>query len=116
MSQIHLIAKMSIQNGKSEEFKNIAKKCIAAVADVEKGKTCSQYDWYFNADGSVCHIMETYADSAAVMVHLGNVGELLGQLLQISSLTGDIYGNLSEEVQNALSGLDIKSYTFFEGA
>jgi len=48
---------MSIQDGKTKEFKNIAKKCIAAVLTKEKGKTCSRYDWYFNAEGSECHIL-----------------------------------------------------------
>jgi len=116
MSTIHLTAKFAIQEGKTETFKNIAKQCIKVVKENEKGKTCSQYDWYFNANASECHVLETYADSNAVMTHMGNVGELLGQLLQISTLTGEIYGNLSEEVQNAISGLDVMSYTFYEGA
>ena len=116
MKQIHLTAKFHIQEGKTENFKSIAEQCVAVVQEREKGKTCSQYDWYFNADGNECHVLESYTDSSAFMLHMGNVGELLGQLLQISTLTGDIYGNLSEEVQNAISGLDVKIYTFFEGA
>ncbi|MBT3383191.1 MAG: hypothetical protein HN778_14175 [Prolixibacteraceae bacterium] len=115
MRQIHLTAKFHIQEGETEKFKSIAEQCVAVVQEKEKGKTCSQYDWYFNTDGSKCHVLESYADSAALMIHMGNVGELLGQLLQISTLTGDIYGNLSEEVQNSLQGLDVKSYSYFLG-
>ena len=116
MNEIRLTAKFTIQNGKSEEFKSIASKCVVAVRENEKGKSCSQYDWFFSADGKICHVLETYANSDAVIAHMANVGELLGQLLQISSLSGDIYGELSDELQEAFKGLDIKLFTFYQGA
>ena len=115
MSNIQLTAKLAIQDGKLEEFKNLASQCIALVKENEKGKTCSQYDWFFSADEKECHVRETYIDSNAVLAHMGNVGEKLGQLLQISSLSGEIYGDLSEEVESAITPLGIKTYSFYSG-
>ena len=116
MEQIQLTAKLAISDGKIEEFKNLASQCVAAVTKNEKGKGSLQYNWFFSSDEKECHVMETYVNSDAFLAHMGNVGELLGQLLQISTLSGEIYGNLSEEVQGAISGLDIESYSFFIGS
>ena len=116
MDKINLVAKFAIQEGKKAEFKSIAEQCIKAVKKNELGITCSQYNWFFNANENECHVLETYANSDAVMIHMGNVGELLGKLLQISSLQGNIYGDLSEELQSAFNGLDVKKYSFFGGA
>ncbi|WP_346860499.1 hypothetical protein [uncultured Draconibacterium sp.] len=113
MKQIHLTAKFNINDGKIEEFKSIASKCVAAVSKNEKGKGSLQYEWFFSKDDKECHVLETYLNSEAFMGHMGNVGELLGQLLQISTLSGDIYGDVSDEVKSALNGLDVKSYSFF---
>ena len=42
-----------------------------------------QYDWFFNQDESKCVVRETYADSDAVLTHLGLIGDLLGRIIEL---------------------------------
>ncbi len=88
MKKIQITAKFKIHKGKLEEFKKIAAECVAKVKEHEEGKGALQYDWFFSPDNSECVVRETYTDSNAVLAHMGNVGEQLGQLLacQISNL------------------------------
>jgi len=115
MKEIQITAKFKIQKGKVDEFKKIASACVLAVAKNEKGKGALQYDWFFSPDNSVCIVRETYTDSNAVLAHMGNVGELLGQLLGMSDFELEIYGNPSEELQKAGAPLNPKVYSFYQG-
>ncbi len=83
MGNIKLIARFLIHEGKEKEFKSIATQCLNIVSEKEKDTTL-QYDWYFNSSGNECVVRETYTDSNAIFLHLGNLGDLLGQLLQIA--------------------------------
>lgn len=115
MKPIQLVAKFDIQEGKSDTFREVVQLCIDKVNANEKGKGCLQYDWYFGHQNKVCHVLESYKDSDAVMAHMANVGDLLGALLEISTLSGDIYGDLSPELEKALEGLDVKSFGYYNG-
>lgn len=115
MKKIQLSAKFEIQKGKLEEFKKIAAECMAIVKEKEAGKGALQYDWFFNPDQTECIVRETYADSNAVLTHMGNVGEPLGRILGISNFSLEVYGNPSEELQKAAAGLGPKVYAFNQG-
>jgi hypothetical protein len=60
-------------------------------------------------------IKEEYRDSAAMLVHLGNLGALLGKMLMISDMTLELYGNPSEELKATLIGSNPKIYSFYRG-
>ncbi|MGB5203394.1 MAG: hypothetical protein WBN63_04320 [Eudoraea sp.] len=94
MGNIQLTARLLIEEGKEEEFKSIATQCLNIVKEKEKDTTL-KYDWFFNANGNECVVRETYIDSNAIFLHLGNLGELLGQLLQIADFYPEIYGSPS---------------------
>ncbi|MGB5661773.1 hypothetical protein [Eudoraea sp.] len=94
MGNIQLTARFLIEEGKEEEFKSIATQCLNIVKEKEKDTTL-KYDWFFNANGNECVVRETYIDSNAIFLHLGNLGELLGQLLQIADFYPEIYGSPS---------------------
>jgi quinol monooxygenase YgiN len=115
MKKIQITAKFKIHPGKVEEFKKISHNAIAIVAEKEKGKTCLQYDWFFSPDETECVVRETYTDSNAVMTHLGNVGEILGQAISIADFSAELYGPLSDELKNATAPFDPKIYSFFHG-
>lgn len=113
MRKIQIIAKFKIHEGKAEQFKKIAAQCVTAVKANEPD--AFQYDWFFNSGETECVVHEIYIDSKAALAHLGNVGELLGQLLSMSVFEGEIYGNMSEELKHALAGFKIKVYSFYQG-
>ena len=73
------------------------------------------YDWYLNEETMECVVVETYADSQAVLAHVGNVGEHLQKLLEIADIAVEIYGNPNGELRNALDGSGYKIYPFYSG-
>jgi len=115
MKKVQITAKFKIHKGKLAEFKKIASDCVVAVTKNEKGKGAIQYDWFFSPDETECVVRETYADSNAVLAHMGNVGEMLGQLLAMSDFELEVYGNPSEELQKAAAALNPKVYSFYQG-
>ncbi|MCY1720584.1 hypothetical protein OU798_09540 [Prolixibacteraceae bacterium Z1-6] len=115
MKKIQITAKFKIQKGKLDEFKKGAAAAIALVNENEKGAGALQYDWFFSPDETECVVRETYADSNAVITHLQNVGEILGQVLSISDFSAEIYGPISDEVRNAVAPFNPMHYSFYQG-
>jgi quinol monooxygenase YgiN len=113
MEQIKLHAHFKINEGKLEDFKNLIPQLIAKVKENEPGAL--EYDWYLNEEKMECKVLETYADSNAVLAHAGNVGELLMKTMEIGILTAEIYGNPSAELSKALEGFAPKVYSFYSG-
>ena len=48
MSELQGIARLKIHQGKLEEFKRLAAKCIESVRNRDTGTL--QYDWFFSSD------------------------------------------------------------------
>jgi quinol monooxygenase YgiN len=113
MNNIQASAILKIHDGKLKEFKEVANQCIESIKASEPGTT--QFDLFFNADETECVIKEDYRDSAAMFIHLGNLGALLGRMLQISDMTLEIYGNPSEELRARIAAANPKIYSFYRG-
>lgn len=111
MNQIQATALLTIHEGKLEQFKNVAERCVQTVKEKDTGTL--QYDWFLNEDQTICEVREKYKDSDSVLEHMGNLGDTLGELLSCCDLSLEIYGTPSQEVLNALNGLDIKYYQPF---
>ncbi|UCD60201.1 MAG: hypothetical protein JSV59_09945 [Flavobacteriaceae bacterium] len=114
MGNIQITARFLIHEGKVEEFKSMAMQCMNIVREKEKDTTL-QYDWYFNEGNDECVVRETYTDSNAMLTHIANVGEFLGKFLELSDFYPEIYGSPSEEFMNAVSGMNPKLYSFYQG-
>jgi quinol monooxygenase YgiN len=114
MSNLQTTGVFKIHAGKLNDFKALASTAMAIVKEKEKATTL-QYDWFFNEDFSQCVVRETYADSNAVFTHMGNVGELLGKLLQISDLSLEVFGDPTAELTKALSDMKAKLYSPYKG-
>ena len=115
MKKNQITAKFKIHKGKVDEFKKVANAAIAGVNENEKGNGALQYDWFFSPEQSLCVVRETYADSNAVLAHMGNVAELLGQLLSMSDFDLEVHGDLSVELQQAAEGLNPKVFSYYDG-
>lgn len=113
MNNLQITARYQIHSGKLAEFKKIAEECHSIVK--VKDKDTLQYDWYFDESQTECVLRETYPDSDALLAHLGNIGKLGGKLVALGNFSAEIYGQPSEELLQAISGLNIKVYTFFQG-
>lgn len=113
MNDIQVNARLKIKPGKMEQFKKLANSCVDEVRQKDKGTI--QYDWFYNDQKSECVVRERYVDSEAVLDHMTNVGELLGGLVELSTISLDIYGSPSSELKNALDGWDVTYYDFGVG-
>ena len=99
MDKIHVHARLTIKEGNLSEFKALAEKAISTVREKDTGTEA--YDWYLNADETVCIVRETYASSEAVLQHINHVGPLLEQLTKVAELVVEVFGRPSEELLKA---------------
>ncbi len=91
-SCVGLVPYFKIAPGKTAEFKALTTRFIAKTRSEPK---CVYYAFSF--DGDTAHCREGYDDAAAVLVHLENVGALLGEVLQISEITRlELHGPAAE--------------------
>jgi quinol monooxygenase YgiN len=113
MHALQVTARLTIHDGKLEEFKELARQCMGIVRERDSGT--QQYDWFFNEDHTQCVVRETYTDSKAALEHIANLGPTLGAIFGVSDMALEIYGSPSEELLAAISGLAPKIYAPFQG-
>ena len=74
------------------------------------------YDWYFSDDETRCEVREIYADSGALLAHLGNVGEQLGRLVELGGgLEANVFGHPAAELAEAIAPFNPTLYGHFDG-
>jgi quinol monooxygenase YgiN len=108
MHQLQVTARLAIHDGKLDEFKQLAAKCLESVRTKDSGTL--QYDWCLSGDQTECVVRDTYRDSAAVLEHLGNLGETLGALLALCDFDLDLYGSPSPELVEATAGFKARVF------
>ena len=105
---------LSIKEGKLENFKSIVNTMIE-ITDVSEPNTLV-YEYHINEDGTECHLLETFKESDAFMVHLRNVGHLFDTLFESATMTrAKIYGSPSAELQQALAPLGVEYFAHLNG-
>jgi quinol monooxygenase YgiN len=117
MTKIQVSAKMKINLGMLEEFKQQAAKCVSTVKERDPGTL--QYDWFISSDKTECEIRETYESSDAFLAHISNLREPLRILFEkfASDHSVVIYGEPSPELlENAKARrIDVKVFSFLQG-
>ncbi len=76
-----LVPYFEVQADQLQAFKTLGPQFVAKTRS-EPG--CLHYAFSFN--GTTAHCREGYADADALLAHLNNVGELLGQALKIAKI------------------------------
>ena len=105
---------LSIKEGKLEDFKSIVSTMVG-ITNLNEPNTLG-YEYHINEDGTECHLLETFKDSDAFMVHLGNVGHLFDTLFESATMTrAKIYGSPSTELQQALDPLGVEYFAHLNG-
>jgi quinol monooxygenase YgiN len=112
MGELHVTARLKVHDGKLDEFKHIAEKCMDSVRTKDTGTL--QYDFFFSDDHSECVVQERYRDSDAAVEHVANLGETMGELFETCVFSADIFGTPSPELAKGLEGLDIRIYSPFQ--
>ncbi len=113
MRPLKLTAKFKIKPGNLEAFKAVIPEIIAEVMESDPGTLV--YEWFLNETLMECVVWEVFEDSDAIIAHSGNVGPYLDQLIGLAKASIEIYGDPSQELLQAIEGLDIKVYPFVDG-
>jgi quinol monooxygenase YgiN len=104
MDQIRTMTRFTgVDQDGVEDFRRLAAEGVERVAD-EPGTL--GYDWFESADGTVFVAHELFADSDAVLAHAANVGDLVGQWVDLADgVSVEIFGVPSEELRSALAAM-----------
>ncbi|MCB1407343.1 MAG: antibiotic biosynthesis monooxygenase [Rhodobacteraceae bacterium] len=99
------VLQASLPEGQRPALEAVMHEMIDATRTNEPG--CLLYDWYISADGGTCHILESYADDAALMTHIASFNARFARRLFgiIKPVGLTIYGNPSAEARAALAPL-----------
>ncbi len=97
------VLEVAVRPGQLDAFQSLMEEMVAATR-TEPGAL--SYEWFIDGDGSVVHLYERYADSAATLAHLWTFGEsFAGRFLAAVAPTRfTVMGNPSDEVKSALGG------------
>lgn len=96
---------LAVHDGQLDTFRSLMKEMVESTL-AETGTLT--YEWFLSEDGTMCHLYERYADSAAALVHLGNFGSKFAErFLGCVEPTGlFVYGNPDEAAREVLQGFN----------
>jgi quinol monooxygenase YgiN len=109
VSEIQGIARFKFHEGKLEEFKRLAARCIEIVRTKDTGTL--QYEVYFNDDQSECIVLERYRGFDAFVEHGAHLGELGEAIIATGSVTGACLSEPSAELRAQFAGSAIQLFT-----
>ena len=112
-TEIDVIARCSIHEGKLNSFREVAARCLSNVRAKEKG--AMRYDWYLNTEQKECVVIERYRDSEAVLEHIANLGENLEALTACCDLWIELYGNPSKELAETAAAMPVPVLSLMQG-
>ena len=96
-----------------DEFKKVAAEGVA-VSKSEEGTI--RYDFFLSDDGTKCVLHEVYANSEAVLTHMGNMGELLGRIAELGGgMEIVVLGQPSAQLLEAGAAFEPMVYAHLEG-
>jgi quinol monooxygenase YgiN len=110
-NRIHIRAEFTIEEGKIDEFKKLIQD-MSRMVEANEPDTLD-YEFYLNSDETRCVVRETYANSEAALTHATSIASqtILPKVFSVASIDRfDVYGNPSEELQKALTGLNAQTY------
>lgn len=102
-ASVYWMLELEIQPGRDKDFRALMAEMVAATQANEPGAL--NYEWSTSADGRLCHIFERYADSAAVMTHMGTFGQkFAGRFFEIlKPVRLVVYGSPNAAVKEAFA-------------
>jgi quinol monooxygenase YgiN len=109
MSELRGIARVKFHEGKVEEFKRFSAQAMEIARAKDSGTL--QYDIYFNEDESEGIVFESYRDSAALIEHGANLGDLSAAIFATGSFSGEVLGEPSAELKANLADSPVRIFT-----
>ena len=102
MNNVYLLLELQINDGQTENFKQLMKELVTNTEANEPGTL--NYEWNLSSDGKTVHVYERYADSAAIMTHLGAFANFVPRFMEVfSPIRLSVYGSPNDEVKEAVA-------------
>ncbi len=103
-TQVSWLLSLTVKPGQQQAFRALMNEMVGATRADEPGTLA--YEWSLSADGTQCHTYERYADSDAVMAHLGNFGAKYAErfMAVLTPVGFTVYGSPNAAVKEALAG------------
>jgi quinol monooxygenase YgiN len=113
-TNISWVLRVSIREGRLADFKSLMHEMVDST-QTESGAL--RYEWFLSANKNTCHLYERYADSDAVMAHLGNFGSKFAErfLAAVEPTSLSVYGEPSDAVRATLDGFGAEYLGSFGG-
>ena len=94
---------LDVHPGSADAFRKLAAEMVVATQTNEQRTLV--YEWSISADEKTAHLLETYADSDAGLVHVGNfAAHYMERFLQVVTPTRlTVYGSPSDDLRDALA-------------
>ena len=114
-TQVHFLVELSVHEGKFDRFDSIAQEMIGSTR-LEPGAL--GYEWCLSADRKRCRILETYADSDAVLAHINGAAVQQGvpKMLEVATLDRfEVYGDPGPQATAMLKGFGAEIFAAWSG-
>jgi quinol monooxygenase YgiN len=108
VSELQGIARVTFHEGAVEEFKRLSAKAMEIARTKDTGTL--QYEIYLNDDESEGIVLERYRDSAALIEHGANLGDLSAAIFATGSFYGEVLGETSAELRASLAGGPVRIF------
>ena len=112
MGELQGIVRFTFHPGTVEEFKRLSAECLEIVKTRDEGTL--QYDTYFNADESESIVLERFRDSDALILHSQNMAPLMESIMATGTVSGELLGDLSEELRAQMAGAPVGLFTLYQ--
>jgi quinol monooxygenase YgiN len=105
---------LAVRDGQLDALRELMAEMVASTG-TEPGTLV--YEWFLSEDGSTCHTYERFADSDAVLAHLGNFGSKFAErFMACVQPTGlSVYGDPSGPLRAALDDFGAVYLGWFGG-
>ena len=112
MGELQGIVRFTFHADKVEEFKRLSAECLEIVRTKDDGTL--QYDTYFNHDESESIVLERFRDSDALILHAQNMAPLMEAIMATASVSGELLGDLSDELRAQMAGSPVGLFTLHQ--
>ena len=112
MGELRGIVRFRFHPGKVEDFKRLSAECLDVVRAKDDGTL--QYDTYLNEDESAAVVLERFRDSDALILHSENMAPFMESIMATGSVSGELLGDLSEQLRAQMAGSPVGLFTLYQ--
>ena len=108
--RIIIIATLRLLDNKLPQLQEAVRELQEHCSETEKGML--HYDWYVSENSNTIKVLETYANSEAVLFHFDNHKPFAARLSQSRAFVSmEIFGNASETLTQRVKKINAQHFT-----